>query len=102
MTRARPRGTTNQNARGNSADRRRRRQWLLDEYGNGTTVVCSMCPTVLDINSVSVDCWPIPRCDGGTYAKNNTRPACGPCQSRQGGLMAQARRRARLEGASTQ
>jgi hypothetical protein len=94
------RGNTNGNQRGNSADRRRRRQWLLDHFGNGTTAPCSMCGRPQDINTVSVDCWPVPRCDGGTYDKTNIRPACDSCQARQGGLMAQARRRARLEKAS--
>lgn len=95
------RGNTNKNSRGNSKDRRRRRQWLLDAFGNGTTAPCSMCGRPQDIDSISVDCWPIPRCEGGTYKIGNIRPGCDPCQSRQGGLMAQARRRARLQGAST-
>jgi len=99
--RAQPRGTTNRNLRGNTRQRRLRRQWLLDTFGNGTEVECQLretlrCmrrATVLDINSVSIDCYPIPRCDGGTYARGNIRPACLPCNSRHGGRLGAARRR---------
>jgi hypothetical protein len=29
----------------------------------------------------------IPGCAGGTYARNNIRPACGPCNSETGGAL---------------
>lgn len=29
----------------------------------------------------------IPGCEGGTYRRNNIRPACGPCNSKTGGSL---------------
>lgn len=82
------RGTTNRNARGGSQDRRRRREWLVRTFGDGTTVLCSFgCGTVLTVDTVAVDRFPIPGCQGGTYARTNIRPACGPCNSVHGGAL---------------
>lgn len=81
------RGTTNRNARGNSADRRARRQFLLDKFGDGKTCVCSHCSAVLDDSTITVDRI-VPGVLGGTYVRANIRPACGPCNSRLGGLRA--------------
>lgn len=86
------RGTTNRNDRGSAEDRRRRRQWLLDTFGDGTTCRCSTCPTVLDFDSITVDRHPVAGVDGGTYRRGNIRPQCGPCASRQGGKMSAQRR----------
>lgn len=61
-----PRGTTNRNQRGNTADRRARRQWLLNTF------------------------------DGGTYAYDNIRPACGPCNSRAGTALREERKTPRV------
>lgn len=88
------RGTSNTNARGGSPARRTRKQWLLDEFGDGKTVACAFeCGTVLDIDTVSPDRI-IPGCDGGTYRRGNIRPACVPCQSKQGGALGASRRKA--------
>lgn len=54
------RGTTNRNARGSAADRRRRREWLVAEFGDGTVVVCSTCPVVLTVDTVTADRYPVP------------------------------------------
>lgn len=82
------RGTTNRNARGGSEDRRRRRQWLIETFGDGTTALCSYeCGAVLTVDTVTADRFPVPGCDGGTYRRGNIRPACGPCNSKHGGAL---------------
>jgi hypothetical protein len=80
-----PRGTSNGNAAGNAADRRRRRQWLLDTFGNGVVAPCLLgCGELVDAITLTVDRI-VPGCRGGTYRRGNIRPACGPCNSRRGG-----------------
>lgn len=93
------RGTTNQNARGNAADRARRRAWLVETYradqdvqmvdpfgtptmlGIGAPACrCYRCGTLLTVDTVTVDRI-IPGCRGGTYRRNNIRPACSSCNS---------------------
>lgn len=76
------RGTTNSNSRGSAADRLARRRWLLSPEsgwtGNGSSVVCAFpeCQEVLDVDTVTVDRWPVPGAMDGTYARDNIRPAC--------------------------
>jgi len=95
-----PRGTSNSNSRGNSAARRARREYLVmtyranvdlllvvDNYGTTTEIEvplgqgeaacrCYRCGDLLVADDVSVD--RIVEGDrGGTYARNNIRPACG-------------------------
>lgn len=80
------RGTTNSNDRGSAAQRRVRKQWLLDQFGNGTVAPCAFdCGTLVDLSTVTVDRHPTPGCRGGRYTKDNIRPACGQCNSRHGG-----------------
>lgn len=107
------RGTTNGNARGSSYARRARRAWLLANYASNELGFCRCyrCGTLLynpddypvaDATPLSAeaDLWPdrrplfsqpltvdriIPGCRGGTYRRNNIRPACGPCNSETGG-----------------
>lgn len=87
------RGTTNQNARGSSSDRRKRKQWLLDTFGDGQTALCSFeCGAVLDFECITVDRYPISGMDGGRYVRGNIRPACGECNSRHGSLDMWARK----------
>lgn len=87
------RSTTNGNQRGNTAQRRVRRRWLVEHYGDGELVACFLqisrhCLWVLDEDTVSAD-----RIEpGGSYRRSNIQPACGPCQQRQGGLIGAARR----------
>lgn len=130
------RGTTNGNDRGNSNDRRRRREWLVDTFRANQDVVhiwgdnadlqgpptwisetfsgpglvqlqqswgrvalwlpacrCYRCGRLLTVQTVTVDRI-IPGCEGGTYRRNNIRPACGTCNSETGGALAGRRKEA--------
>lgn len=100
------RGTSNGNDRGSAETRRRRRVWLLATYradrdvpaslpfgtgrlgvpvGEGTPACrCYRCGTLLTLVTLTVDRI-IPGCRGGTYRRNNIRPACGRCNSETGG-----------------
>lgn len=110
------RGTSNSNARGSSAGRRRRREWLVDTFranvdirqdvgsdvllltSSGAAVLelfsvalgagvpccrCYRCGRLLTVDVVTADRI-IPGIEGGTYRRNNIRPACGPCNSTTG------------------
>lgn len=102
------RGTSNGNARGGSDDRRRRREWLVQAYRadqdvividlfHGPLVVpvdkgteaaepacrCYRCGVLLTAHTVTVDRIK-PGCQGGTYRRENIRPACGTCNSSTG------------------
>lgn len=77
------RGTTNANARGSATNRRSRKQWLLDTWGDGNSAPCRLtcspsCLRTVTLLTISVDRI-IPGTLGGTYARNNIRPACLPC-----------------------
>lgn len=87
------RGTSNRldPTRGNSQDRRDRKLWLLSEFGNGIQAPCSFCGEILSFDDVTVDRWPVPGCEGGTYEEGNIRPACGPCNSKHGGALRRGR-----------
>jgi len=90
-----PRSTTNRNARGSAANRRARRQWLLDTFGDGITAPCSFgCGTRVTLRTMSIDRYPVTGIDGGTYERGNIRPACGPCNSAHGGALGAARKAA--------
>lgn len=108
------RGTTNGNARGSSYSRRRRREWLVETYRANVDLVlpkpgdawlsplsvrrdrpdlwpdavpacrCYRCGVLLTVDTVTVDRI-IPGYQGGTYRRDNIRPACGPCNSKTGG-----------------
>lgn len=88
-TRAR-RGTSSENLRGSAEDRRRRKRYLLDTYGDGQTTRCAFCKGMLTYDTVTVDRYPIPGRAGGRYTRDNIRPACGPCNSEDRGLTALA------------
>jgi 5-methylcytosine-specific restriction endonuclease McrA len=97
------RGTTNRNDRGNAKDRERRRAWLIETYRADVDVIdirwigggqltedvsipacrCYRCGTLLTVDTVTVDRI-IPGCRGGTYRRNNIRPACSSCNSMTG------------------
>lgn len=89
------RSTSNSNVRGSSHTRRRRREWLLSPAsgfgGDGATVRCYRCPTVLDVDTITVDRIR-PGVEGGTYKRDNIRPACGPCNFETGGRLGAMRR----------
>ncbi len=106
------RGTSNANERGNARDRRRRREWLVETYaadrelrrdGLGQmdtlrpgsqfgvpTCRCYRCGVLLTVDTVTVDRI-IPGCKGGTYRRDNIRPACGRCNSETGAPLANGR-----------
>lgn len=116
------RGATNGNARGSAADRRSRRKWLIEHYASETPGLCRCyrCgkhlynPDDHDGKSIPIlvmtmpqpdfpysgAAWAlpltvdriIPGCQGGTYRRNNIRPACGLCNSETGGRLATRRK----------
>jgi hypothetical protein len=91
------RGTTNRNRRGSAADRAARRQWLLDTFGDGTTAACclrvsSKCQGTVTFETITVDRYPVPGCEGGTYRRGNIRPACGPCNAADGARLGHDRK----------
>jgi hypothetical protein len=90
------RGTTNGNRRGGSRDRAIRRQWLVTAFGDGHHCHCYRGDLVLTVDTVSPDRI-VPGADGGTYRRENIRPACGDCQSITGGQLGAARARANRE-----
>lgn len=47
---------------------------------------CYRCGVLLTVDTVTVDRI-IPGCEGGTYRRNNIRPACGTCNSSTGGAL---------------
>lgn len=87
---------SNSNDRGSAEQRRKRKQWLLDTFGDGVTAPCSFegCETMVDFDTIQVDRHPIPGVDGGTYARGNIRPACFP-HNYEHGLKLAAESRAR-------
>jgi 5-methylcytosine-specific restriction endonuclease McrA len=87
------RGTTNQNARGNSVDRRRRREWLLSTFGDGTTCPCAACGATLDETTITVDRI-VPGAEGGRYVRGNIQPMCAPCNTKRGSDLGHERKRA--------
>lgn len=93
MPRTSPRGTTNANARGSSADRRARKHFLLTKFGNGHTAPCYRCRVALTFLTITVDRI-VPGALGGRYVRSNIRPACGPCNSETGGKLGADRRAA--------
>lgn len=90
------RGATNRNSRGSATARRRRKQFLLNKFGNGETCACSHCPAILTFETVNVD-RKIPGWKGGTYRRDNIQPSCADCGSKQGGQMGQEARQAKRE-----
>lgn len=85
----RNRGHRNTNERGSSATRRRRRQWLLDHFGDGVQAPCH-APTATGICGAMVTMATmivgriVPWVHGGTYARDNIRPECAGCSTREG------------------
>ena len=86
-----PRGTTNSNDRGNTAQRRARKLGLLDDFGDGYTAPCTYCRVELDYGTITVDRI-VPGCEGGTYARSNIQPACMTCNSVEGNALRERRK----------
>lgn len=96
------RSRSNRNDRGSSYERRRRREWLVEQFGDGEFVACFLqrsphCLYVLDRDNVSADRIVL-GVDGGTYRRGNILPACLPCQCHQGGEVGPARKVLRHAG----
>lgn len=92
------RSSSNGNESGSAEDRRRRRVWLVETFRADVDVFvtdvytwvemplghaspacrCYRCGILLTVNTLTVDRI-IPGKKGGTYRRNNIRPACGPC-----------------------
>lgn len=93
----RPRGTTNRNARGGADQRRARKAWLLAEFGDGASAECALsahprCLGRVTMDTITVDRYPVPGIEGGTYRRGNIRPACPVCNYSQGGKLGNERR----------
>lgn len=90
------RGTSNSNSRGNAEDRRRRKLWLLKEFGDGVEAPCAFgCGVMVDFDTVTVDRYPVAGVDGGRYVRGNIRPACGDCNYLDGSMLGVARKAAK-------
>lgn len=84
--------------RSGSYTRRRRREWLLQEFDpdlGPDKARCHLfglsdrCLQYVDAKTLTVD-----RIEpGGSYRRDNIRPACKPCQNKQGALITNERRR---------
>lgn len=85
------RGGTNSNERGGSDDRAARRAWLVTTYGAGGHVLCFHCRVGLTVDTVSCDRIR-PKVEGGSYRRENIRPACVTCNSRDGARLRNRRR----------
>jgi hypothetical protein len=90
------RSRSNRNDRGSSYSRRRRREWLVERFGDGVHVACFLqrsphCLYVLDVDNVSADRLRL-GVDGGSYKRSNIQPACLPCQCHQGGQVGPAQK----------
>jgi len=66
--------------RGNSTDRRRRKEWMLKHFGDGTTCSCVHCGTKLTRRTLTADRI-VP---GASYRRDNIQPACQPCNRARG------------------
>lgn len=87
---ARRPGRRGGDARGSAADRLARRLWLLRTFGDGQRAPCAYCKAALTIETITVDRYPIPGCQGGRYTRDNIRPACKLCNSEHGGRLRRA------------
>lgn len=59
---------------------------MLSWFGDGISCLCYSCAEVLLYSSLQADRI-IPGRLGGTYARGNIRPACGPCNIRSGNAL---------------
>jgi 5-methylcytosine-specific restriction endonuclease McrA len=56
---------------------------MLSWFGDGVSCLCFSCAKVLLYSTLEADRI-IPGVLGGTYARGNIRPCCGPCNRRSG------------------
>lgn len=64
-------------SRGSSYDRKRRKQWMLEHFGNGKSCRCTHCSARLVLATLEADRI-LP---GGSYARGNIQPACRACNA---------------------
>jgi hypothetical protein len=62
---------------------------LLETFGDGVTVRCAIdwdddCLMLLTSETLTIDRYPVAGVDGGTYRRDNIRPACRTCNQRSG------------------
>jgi len=59
---------------------------MLEHFGDGTTVICHFagCDEVLTYDTVTADRFPKSGKEGGRYVRGNLRPACSPCNTKDG------------------
>lgn len=63
--------------RGNNRQRARRKQWMLDTFGDGRTCPCTHCGARLDYPTIESD-----RIDpDGPYRRENVQPSCRFCNA---------------------
>lgn len=104
MTRRASRGS-NKNQRPPAHVGRALKVWMLAEFGDGISALCSFgCGRVLLYSTMTKDRFPVPGRKGGRYVKGNLRPACMSCNASEGARQAaierterKARHQARLE-----
>lgn len=88
----RNRGRSNGNEAGSAKQRRRRRQWLLNTFGDGERALCHVCREVwVDIATMFVGRI-VPGHQGGTYRRTNVRPECQRCSCVEGARVRNAMR----------
>lgn len=66
--------------RGGAPDRRRRKHWMLTEFGDGTTCACVHCGSALTFETLEAD-----RIIPGLpcYAAWNIQPSCRRCNAQR-------------------
>ena len=79
----------NKNEVPSAAVRRALKAWMLAEFGDGVTVICTGgCGRVLFWSEITRDRWPIPGRKGGRYVRGNIRPMCLSCNAAEGARQA--------------
>lgn len=76
--------------RGNTTDRKRRKLWIIDTFGDGAFVACRYCWITLEYSTLTVDRM-VPGCRGGRYIRGNIQPSCSMCAHRQGAKITNGR-----------
>lgn len=76
---------SNKNDVPSAAKRRELKLWMLAEFGDGISCMCSFgCGTVLLYSTITKDRFPLPGRKGGRYIKGNIRPSCLSCNAAEG------------------
>ncbi len=65
--------------RGSASDRRARKRWILETFGDGGVCPCTWCGALVSFESMHVDRFPVCGRDGGRYVHENIVPACPSC-----------------------